>query len=320
VAALLCLSLSGCVLISGNFNLFRAETEPLEEHVVFGEDGAKILLMEISRVIGSQQEDEAFGVTHRESVLSRVRAELERAAEDDDVRALVVRINSPGGTVTASDVIFDQLMRFKEKRGVPVVAHLLDIATSGAYYVALAADEVIASPTTVTGSIGVIMYGLNFSGLMTKLGVADQTIKTGARKDIGSPLREMTPEERKLLEGVLGQMQQRFVSVVRERRPKIADDTMRTITDGRILGAAEALEAGLVDRIGYLEDAIDAATRRAGVEEAQVVMYRRSNEYAESIYSRAAPGQMQFNLFNLDAGGLAAHGPRFMYLWLPGAP
>jgi len=231
----------------------------------------------------------------------------------------VVRINSPGGTVTASDIVFHQLMTFKAETGRPVVAQMLDMGTSGAYYVALSADEIVATPTTVTGSIGVVMYGVNVSGLMEKVGVKNQTIKAGALKDIGSPLRPMTPEEATILQNVLKQMQERFLTLVHQRRPTLSADATRTISDGRILTADQALSVGLIDRIGYLEDALDVAQARAGLSEARVVMYRRPQEFAETIYSRAAMQAPQVNLVNVDLGGLAMVSPQFMYMWLPNA-
>jgi protease-4 len=321
----LLLLLPGCVFVTGNFNPFTTTPEPLEEHVVSGEGKAKVLLLDISRVIGSQDEEGAFGIRRRESTTARVRQELEQAAEDDRICAVVLRIDSPGGTVTASDIVYHQIMEFKAKQQVPVVAQLLDMATSGAYYVALAADEIVATPTTVTGSIGVVMYGVNLAGLMEKVGVRNQTLKAGELKDIGSPLRKMTPEEQRILQGVLNEMQDRFLSVVRRRRPDVTAETMQTISDGRILSADQALQWGLVDRIGYLQDTLNAAQSRAGVAEARIVMYRRPEEYAENIYSsvplrRAAAGppeSLQMNLINFGFGGLRLGTPQFLYMWLP---
>ena len=135
-------------------------------------------------------------------------------------------------------------------------------------------------------------------------------------KDVGSPLRPMTPEDERLLQSILAQMQQRFLSVVRERRPGLSDETLHLISDGRILTADQALQAGLVDRIGYLEEAVHTAKRHAGVTEARVVMYRRPQEFAENVYSRSGLRTPQVNLVNLDLGSLLQP-PRFMYLWLP---
>jgi protease-4 len=317
LAGLLSLSLSGCVFVTGSFNPFTSKPEPLEEHVVSGEGSAKVLLIDISRTIGSQEEEGTLGVKHRESTTARVREELDQAAKDDHVRAVVLRINSPGGTVTGSDIVFHQLMDFKAKRHVPVVAQFLDMATSGAYYVALAADEIVASPMSVTGSVGVVMYNVNLSGLMEKIGVANQTIRAGAHKDIGSPLRKMTPEEERILQEVINQMQDHFLALVRERRPGLTDDAVKTIADGRVLTADQALQLGLIDRIGYLQETIEDAERRAGTTRARVITYRRPDEFAENIYSGAAVAPAQMNLINFDFGGWGHAGPQFLYMWLP---
>lgn len=309
--------LSGCFFITGNFNPFGQAPEALQERVVAGEGADKVLLLDISRTITAEEQEQAFGLRRRASTVARVEEALQRASKDDKVKAVVLRINSPGGTVTASDVIYHRLISFKAKRGIPVIAQMMDMGTSGAYYVALAADEIIASPTTVTGSIGVVMYGVNLADLLAKIGVSNQTIKAGAHKDIGSPLRKMTPEEAQILQGVLDQMRTRFVDLVRERRPRFDGDP--ALIDGRVLTAPQALAGNLVDRIGYLDDAIAIARERAHIEKARVIMYRRPGEFAENIYSQPSlSGEMQLNLINLDLGGLLPGSPRFLYMWLPG--
>jgi len=232
------------------------------------------------------------------------------------VRGVIVRINSPGGTVTASDILYDRLSRFRATRGVPVVAQLMDIAASGGYYVALAADEIVAHPTTITGSIGVIFTGVSLEGFLEKVGVRNQTIKTGAKKDIGSPLRTMTAEERELLEGLLGDLQDRFMGLVEERRPSLTPETRKVISDGRVLSAPQAFDAGLVDRIGYLDDTIELTKLRAGVPEAKIILYRRPEEFAENIYSRAGLAPSEINLINLDLSSVLTE-PQFLYLWMP---
>jgi protease-4 len=314
--AVACLVLEGCVFISGNVNPFSRRPQPLEEHTVSGEGKDKILLLDISGPITSEERSGALGIGGEQGTVDRVESELRKAAEDDRVRALVVRINSPGGTVTASDIVYRRLLRFKEERGVPVIAHLMDIATSGGYYVALGADEIVAQPTAVTGSIGVLFAGVSAAGLLEKIGVSDQTIKTGAKKDIGSPLRRMTDEERALLESLLGEMQQRFVSLVHERRPELTEEMAGRLTDGRVFSAGQALEGRLIDRLGDLESSIDAAKARAGLSEARVVMYRRGDEFASSIYSRAAFTPPQINLIHLDLETFVQK-PQFLYLWMP---
>ena len=128
-AVVLLWSLSGCVFVSGNFNPFGRRPEPLEEHVVSGEGRAKVLLIDIAKIIGSEEEEGAFGVNRREGMTARIREQLDQAAKDDKVRAVVLRINSPGGTVTASDTIYHQIMEFKSESNVPVVAQMLDMGT-----------------------------------------------------------------------------------------------------------------------------------------------------------------------------------------------
>src|SRR5205807_1030716 len=190
----------------------------------------------------------------------------------------------PGGGVTASDDVYGEIVRFKKERKVPVVAAFGDVAASGGYYVACAADRIVAHPTTVTGSIGVIMTSLNLEGLLAKVGVRNQTFKAGEHKDILSPLRGATAEERRIVQSILDDLHARFVSVVRESRAGLDLRRLAELTDGRIFDAPQALQAGLIDQIGDLHAAIDAARAAAHVDEARVVAYRRPDETRENIY------------------------------------
>ena len=311
------LTLPGCAFVVADLNPFAARPQALEEYVVEGEGKAKILVVDVSHVISDEEREGTLGIGKEESVVARVTEELRQAGDDDRVQAVVLRINSPGGTVTASDTLYHVVRDFSAKKQVPVVAQLMDLGTSGAYYVALSTDEIVAQPTTVTGSIGVIMFGVDLAGLLDKVGVKNQTLKAGAHKDIGSPLRTMTPEERQILQSVLDDMRGRFVQLVRERRPQANAEMFAAVTDGRIITAGQALQAGLVDRIGYLDDAISVAKERAGLTEARVILYRRGNEFSENIYSKSGAAPAQVNLINFDLGALAGRGPAFMYLWQP---
>jgi protease-4 len=289
---------------------------PLTETTVFGKTGPKILLLQIDGVLSEESESSWFGL-RREGLVARVREELDRARDDRAIAALLVRIDSPGGTVTASDLLYQQIVRFKRERGLPVVAQLMGMATSGGYYVAMAADAVIAHPTTVTGSIGVLFAGINLSGLMDKLGVSDQTLTSGAFKDTGSPLRPMRPEEKQQIQSVIDDMYQRFVSVVREGRPALAAEQVAKLADGRIYSAQQALANGLVDQVGGIEDAVALARNRAELSEARVVTYHRPREFRKNLYTATPP---------LDAPSVAWPAPRiqlpepaFLYLWAPGS-
>jgi protease-4 len=309
---------SGCFLSLGApLGLLHGD-HPLEEKTLEGEGRAKILLVDVSNEITDLPTRHAFGLVEEESTVARIHAELEKAADDDRVKAIVLRVNSPGGGVTASDEVYGEIVRFKKEQKVPVVAALGDLAASGGYYVACAADQIVAHPTTVTGSIGVILTGLNVEGLLAKIGVQNQTFKAGEHKDLLSPFRGATPEERRIVQGILDGLHARFVTVVREGRPKLDVSRLGELTDGRIFDAPQALQAGLVDQIGDLHAAIDVARMAAGVEKARVVAYRRPDETRENIYSAARGLPAQVNVLPVDLGVLAASGPRFMYLWAPG--
>jgi protease-4 len=316
------LPISGCITVSIPFGGGR---EPLIETVVEGEQGPKILLLQFDGILSENDESGPFGLARRESIVARVREELSAASKDDQVRAVVLRINSPGGTVTASDVLYHELRHFHEQTRRPIVAQMMGVAASGGYYIAMAADEVRAHPTTITGSIGVLFAGLNFAGLLDRLGVADQTLVAGARKDTGSPLRAMKPEERAQLQGVLDELHARFREVVAAGRPALSAADIERLADGRIYTAGQAKSAGLVDEIGYLPDAIHSAARHAGLEKWRVITYDRPSRVRENLYSSSvvgapvATGSAVLKLELPDELRPAFSAPGFLYLWAPGA-
>jgi protease-4 len=307
-------SAAGCSVISVDFS---PRIRPLEEETVDGTGSAKVLLLDLSGLL--QEDTPSLSLTTpppRVPLLARVREELSRAEKDDKVRAVVLRINSPGGTITASDVIYREIREFKARRKIPVVAAMMDVAASGGYYAALAADQIFAHPTTVTGSIGVIMITVNAQGLLEKIGVAPLAIKSGPLKDAGSPFRGLTPEERAVFQSVIDDMYGRFVRLVAESR-KIPEAKVRGFADGRIYTAEQARALGLVDRVGYLDEAVAAARTAAGLTEARVVMYHRPREYRDNIYSGAPPSVGADALVSQMAGLLGGPGARFLYLWWP---
>jgi protease-4 len=311
--ALLILSfalLAGCSVVSIDLT---PPVRPLKESTLEGTGRDKILVIELAGVLA---EEPIFTLEARPAVplLARVREELEKAAEDDRVKAIVLRINSPGGTVTASDILYHEITHFKERRKIPVVASILDVGASGGYYVALAADQIVVHPTTVTGSIGVLMLTLNSSGLLEKIGVSANYITSGARKDMGSPFRALTAEERAIFQEFIDRLYGRFVAlIVRERR--IDEARVRQFADGRIYTASEALGLGLVDRIGYLEDAIALAREKAGLQQAQIVTYHRPRQYRATIYSGGDSTSITPSAAELAR--LVTSGPKFLYPWWP---
>jgi len=312
LAALL---LTGCSVLSIDL---QPRIRPLEEDTVLGKGAKKILLLDLSGVLSDDPPGLSLTTAPpRVPILARVQEELRKAEKDDRVKALIVRINSPGGTITASDTLYREVYEFKRRKKIPVIAAIMDVGASGGYYAALAADTVVAHPTAVTGSIGVVMLTVNAQGLMEKIGVAPQAIKSGAMKDAGSPFRALNPEERAVFQGVIDDMYTRFVKLIVQSR-KLPEARVRAFADGRIYTAEQALQLGLVDRVAYLDEVVDMAKKAAGVEEARVIMYHRPKEYRASIYSTTpiAPPSAETALAQL-AGILGGSGPRFMYLWWP---
>jgi protease IV len=308
--------LAGCSVISLDLN---PKIRPLTEETVEGKTGPKILLMDVSGMISDEGTQPILNLgtpPPRVPLLVRVREELKKAEEDKQVRALIVRINSPGGTVTASDILYREILSFKERTHRPVVAVMMDVAASGGYYLALAADTIIAHPTTVTGSIGVIMLSVNAEGLMQKLGVAAVTIKSAEHKDMGSPFRTLTAEERAVFQAVIDDLQRQFLAKVIAHR-KLAPETVRKLADGRVYTADQALAHGLVDKIGYMNDAVAAAKQAARLDEARVIVYHRPRQYRATYYARAEDTSVASADALSGMASMAASGPRFLYLWWP---
>lgn len=292
---------------------------PLEETVVHGRSGPKILLLEIDGVIAEQAPEPGLLGPAEDNPVSRVREQLDRAREDAEVRALLLRINSPGGTATASDLVYGEILRFKRERKVPVVAQLMGLATSGGYYVAMAADLVVAHPTTVTGSIGVRFVSVSLAGLLEKLGIEDQTLTAGPHKDAGSPLRRLTADERAHLQSVLDDLHTRFEQVVAAGRPNLPPGALERVADGSIFSARQALEIGLIDAVADLEESVLRAQRAVGVSEARVVQYHRPREYANNLYTRGSPLAPKLRL-ELPGARILSVPPGFYYLWAPELP
>ncbi len=218
----------------------------------------------------------------------RVRSLLDRAEDDPAIKAVVVRINSPGGSVVASDEIYRALLAYEK----PVVISMGDTAASGGYYIACGGDHVIAHPDTLTGSIGVISQFLTFEDLLEKVGVDAIVITTGERKDIGSPYRDMTEQEKELWKGILDQVYQNFVDVVVGAR-ELPEETVRELADGSLYTGQQALDLGLVDAVGAREDAIEKAGELAGIEgRPRVIELKSQPTFLEMFYTFQARSPM----------------------------
>lgn len=253
-----------------------------------------------------------------------VRAQLDRVDEDDSVKAIVLRVDSPGGTVSGSDEIHHRLAKLAEKRDLPVVVSMGGIAASGGYYVAMAnrgADDVIfAEPATLTGSIGVIIPHFDVSQALRKYDIRDDSIASGPLKEMLSPTKDRTPElaekERKLLQELVDDMFRRFKEIVKAGRPRLDEQAVDRVATGQVFTARQALEAGLVDRIGFLEDAVDRAVELAGLsaETARAVKYTKPKGLLDEVLGGSSPTG------RIDLAAITElTAPRGWYLcsWLP---
>jgi protease-4 len=226
------------------------------------EFGEKVGVVEITGVIADA----------KETVL-----QLKRFRKNNDVKAIVLRIDSPGGGVGPSQEIYAEVKRTIDTK--KVVASMGAIAASGGYYVAAAADHLVANPGTITGSIGVLMEFANVEELFKKIGLSAVVLKSGDYKDTGSPVRKMTPEERKLLQGFIDNVHQQFVTAVAEGR-NMSEESVRAIADGRILSGEQAKELGLLDSLGNMEDAISIAAELGGIKGEPSVIYAEKKKFS----------------------------------------
>lgn len=297
-------------------------TEPLREFVLKGNPKAgKVLIVPVDGFI---DQDRKFGLLgSRPSIVQEVVSQLEKAARDRSIKAVVVEIDSPGGTATASDTLFNEVERYRERSGAKIVSLLMNLATSGGYYVALAGDRIVAHPTTVTGSVGAIFLRPKVQGLMGKVGVEAEVTKSGVHKDMGSPFRETTDEERRQFASIIEGHAKRFQDTVLRRRG-LPEEARATFSDARIMAASEALSLKLVDRVGYFEDAIEEARALAGLsEDAAVVVFRREAFADDNVYNTATasgPGRSP-SLVDLGVEHMVPVARAgFYYLWLPSVP
>ncbi len=251
-----------------------------------------------------------------ENPVSIFREKLDAIAADPSLCAVVVRINSPGGGVTATDIMWRDLSAFRAKTHRPVVACLMDLGAGGAYYLATASDAIVAHPTSITGGIGVILNRYNLNGPMGYFSLQALPIKSGKHIDLGNEIvQEPAPERKQLLQTMADEFHQRFRQIVQAARPNV-DATDGTLFDGRVFTAPQALARRLIDRIGYLDDAIATVRELAHVEQSRVVLYHRCNDPAHSPYSITPNVPLQNTLLPISVPGLdRSRLPTFLYMW-----
>ncbi|NGO39919.1 signal peptide peptidase SppA [Limisphaera ngatamarikiensis] len=277
--------LEGVTVAAGRGGGPRLEEVVLEDHGV----REKVAVVDLQGIITSELVD-PLGF----DLVDVIRAQLKRAGQDSRVRAVILRINSPGGEVLASDELYRAVRRFQQEYEKPVVALMENVAASGGYYVAVASRWIVANEMTLTGSIGVILSTWNYRGLMDKVGIRPYTYKSGRFKDMLSGSRdpsEIPPEEREMLQALIDEVFARFKQVVAEGRKAAAEanqsegrqlvENWEEFADGRVFSGAEAYRLGFVDELGNFETAKERAMALAGVEEANVVRYQRRLTFAD---------------------------------------
>jgi protease-4 len=300
-----------------------------EEQVEPGQgwSGGKIVIIPVEGMLANIRSGGLLQPT--ENVLSLFTQELEKAENDASVKAIVLRVNSPGGTVTCSDAMYQLVKRFRASTHKPVVASCQEVAASGAYYTSCAADRIVAQPTSLVGSIGVVFETMQFEGTMFKLGIQADASKSGSLKDMGSPFRSIKPEERAVMQAMVEEDFVRFIGIVNSNRPvkeKPLDDLTKYeepgyggVYSGRVFSGQRAQELGLVDQLGLLEDAIKLAKEMAHAQNASVVMYIRPYGYGGSIYASNYVEPPKANVTKLELPGASEFLPAGLYyLWEPG--
>ena len=275
----------------------------------------KVLVIDVEGMISTLAPGNVF---NREGdVLSQVYARLQRAGEDKLVRGIIMRLDTPGGDVTSSDILYREVLKFKKRTGLPVVALMMGVAASGGYYVAAACDAIIAHPSTITGSIGVISLFPDMEGLLSKVGVKVQVIKSGELKDAGSPFRNLSEQEQRLFQGIIDELYEGFLNVIYEKRKEaLSLEEIRDLADGRVYTAAQAFKLKLIDEVGYFDEALARVFTLARISSARVVAYtyypkRQSNLYASKMENPSLFDQKSI------ADALPTLRSGFYYLWLP---
>lgn len=298
--------------------LFTDATDPLKEFTIEGSGGDRILLVPIRGVISDNPKNGLLSTSP--SMVQQVVSQLKKAEQDKRIKAVLFKINSPGGSITASDLLYHEILSYKERTNAKVIVCMMDMATSGGYYMSLPADMIMAHPTSLTGSVGVIFLQPKVMGLMDKLGLGVDVKKYGKNKDMGSPFRENTEEEQKLLQITINHLGERFTSLVKKHR-KLDPQALAEMSTARLFLADEALKLGMIDKIGYLSDAVKETKLLAGLPgDARVVLYRRAEHPDDNLYSiaGAATGDSRLSLINIELPDSLNLTTGFYYIW-PGA-
>lgn len=263
-------------------------------------------------------------IAGRANAIDSLVARLDKAGEDPKVRAVVLRINSPGGTVAASQTAYDEVVAFRERTGKPVVVSMGDVATSGGYYLALAGDRIVAQPASITGSVGVLFQTFNVSRGLDMIGIEGRAIVSKPNKDLANPFEPEDPAHIAILQGMVDGFYDDFRALVIDSREGLSASDIDTVTDGRVFTGRQALDLALIDQLGSVRDAFEAAKDLASLDAATLVKYHVEGDVITTPYASASfdgahtpPGVgTQVNLFQVNVPELPTTGG-FYYLWQP---
>ncbi|MGB2578405.1 protease-4 [Elusimicrobium simillimum] len=253
---------------------------------------------------------ESSSSSWRDTSASAIAKRIRDTADKDNVKAIIIDINSPGGTVAAVQDIYNAILYARNKKGKKVVALFRDVAASGGFYIAMAADKIVAQPGTITGSIGVIMQTSNFEGLMGKVGVQFSSIKSGQHKDIGSPYRPMTQEERTLVQEMIDDSYNQFLDAVKQGRPNINPMELKVYADGRVFTGRKAFSIGLIDALGGESEALDIVRDLAGNKSLKILS-NKPDTFREWFFS--FDPEMSSRDLTRQLESMAS--PKMAYLW-----
>jgi protease-4 len=281
-----------------------------------GAGAARVALVDVDGLILNQNLTGLYSVG--ENPVAAFREKLEAAAADPRVRAVVLRINSPGGGVAASDLVAEELRRFRRATGKSTVACLMDVATGGAYYLAVGCDRILALPTAITGGVGTLVNHANLQDAMALFNVRVDTVKAGPLVDMGTVTEPLPDEVRTLFQQMADGFRDQFSSRVAAARATMTEADRRLIADGRVLAARQALSHHLIDALGYLDDALAEAEKLAGQSCSEVVLFQRAGYPTRSIYAIVPNVPLQGELIPVSYPGLdRSKLPTFLYLWQP---
>ena len=283
----------------------------LTEKFISGTGEKKVLLLSIDGIITSFSTKNF--VMEQQSTVSQIVGKLNKAAKDKNIKAIILKINSPGGTVTSSNIIYQALIDFKKEKQIPIVSIFLDTATSGAYYIASSSDYIVANPTSITGSIGVIIKSVNLQKTIEKMGIKNQTITSGKNKALNDPLSTPNDEHQKILQEIVQQMYENFVSVVKINRKNKLDLKQEDILfDGRIFTSQQAKNLGLIDEIGYFKDVVAWLEKKLSIENFKLITYTYKTGSFNNIYEiqeKVSNQNLLNQLFNSKLQN------KILYLW-----